>query len=147
MPPAGQLAWYDAVHLAVRKLAHFSEFTLLGALTANLFVRMSSVRAAACAASTRRGQIRPLDTRPKPQRRPEIPHPGSPASTPTLALAQLKPYAIAWTFSAVYAISDEVHQLFVPGRACMPLDVLIDASGALAGIAIFAFSIKLFARP
>lgn len=36
--------------------------------------------------------------------------------------------------SAVYAISDEIHQYFVPGRACMASDVLIDSLGALFGI-------------
>lgn len=36
--------------------------------------------------------------------------------------------------SAVYALSDEIHQYFVPGRACMASDVLIDSLGALFGI-------------
>lgn len=37
-----------------------------------------------------------------------------------------------WVFllSLLYAISDEVHQLFVPGRNGTPLDVLFDALGA-----------------
>jgi VanZ family protein len=33
-----------------------------------------------------------------------------------------------------YAVSDEVHQRFVPGRAGALLDVAIDAAGVLAGI-------------
>ena len=33
-----------------------------------------------------------------------------------------------------YAISDEVHQLFVPGRGAQMMDVLIDSAGAIAGI-------------
>ncbi len=40
-------------------------------------------------------------------------------------------------FSLVYAISDEVHQLFVKGRSCEVRDVLIDLFGALAGICLF----------
>ncbi|MBE6862408.1 MAG: VanZ family protein [Ruminococcus sp.] len=36
----------------------------------------------------------------------------------------------------LYACSDEIHQFFVPGRACRPLDVLIDTSGSLTGILI-----------
>jgi VanZ family protein len=40
----------------------------------------------------------------------------------------------AWALSVAYAISDELHQHFVPGRAGRPLDVAIDATGALAGI-------------
>lgn len=36
-------------------------------------------------------------------------------------------------FSLVYALSDEIHQIFVPGRACMAKDVFIDLCGAAAG--------------
>lgn len=37
---------------------------------------------------------------------------------------------------ALYAITDEVHQLFVPGRSCMIRDVLIDTAGAVCGLAM-----------
>lgn len=37
----------------------------------------------------------------------------------------------------LYAISDEIHQHFVPGRACRILDVTIDSAGSLTGICIF----------
>ena len=43
----------------------------------------------------------------------------------------------ALTISLLYAISDEIHQLFVPGRAGQIRDVLIDFSGSLTGV-IFA---------
>ncbi len=33
-----------------------------------------------------------------------------------------------------YAVSDEVHQAFVPGRLGSPTDVLIDAVGVIAGV-------------
>ena len=33
-----------------------------------------------------------------------------------------------------YAISDEVHQRFVPGRSCQFTDVCIDSGGVLAGV-------------
>ena len=39
----------------------------------------------------------------------------------------------AWEAGTVYAVSDELHQLFVPGRACMPADVMLDSAGVLAG--------------
>lgn len=39
----------------------------------------------------------------------------------------------------VYAVSDEFHQYFVPGRSCELRDVLIDFSGSLAAILIFYF--------
>lgn len=38
--------------------------------------------------------------------------------------------------SMLYAISDEIHQYFVPGRAMMATDVLIDTCGAAFGIVL-----------
>lgn len=37
-------------------------------------------------------------------------------------------------FCFLYACSDELHQHFTPGRACMFTDVLIDTGGALTGM-------------
>jgi hypothetical protein len=39
--------------------------------------------------------------------------------------------------AVVYAVSDEVHQHFVPGRNGAPLDVALDAVGVLAGVLVF----------
>ncbi|MDY6314114.1 MAG: VanZ family protein, partial [Clostridia bacterium] len=39
--------------------------------------------------------------------------------------------------SALYAASDEFHQLFVPGRSGEFRDVCLDSAGALTGILIF----------
>lgn len=39
--------------------------------------------------------------------------------------------------AALYAVSDEIHQLFVPGRAGMVRDVLIDSTGAILGLFVF----------
>jgi hypothetical protein len=41
---------------------------------------------------------------------------------------------LAWLFTVLYAISDEIHQRFVPGRHGQLADVLFDAAGALAMI-------------
>ena len=41
---------------------------------------------------------------------------------------------IAFALGVAYAVSDEVHQHFVPGRRGAPLDVLIDAVGVALGI-------------
>ena len=35
---------------------------------------------------------------------------------------------------AFYAVTYEVHQLFVPGRSCQVTDMLIDSCGVLAGV-------------
>ncbi len=49
--------------------------------------------------------------------------------------------ALLWSFgvTVVYAISDEIHQLFVPGRTGSPRDVLVDALGAAIGLALAAW--------
>ncbi|MBC8536732.1 VanZ family protein [Feifania hominis] len=37
---------------------------------------------------------------------------------------------------ALYAVSDELHQYFVPGRSCELRDVLIDTAGAAVGVGL-----------
>ena len=49
-------------------------------------------------------------------------------------------------FCLLYAISDEVHQMFVPGRAGLVSDVLIDFAGSIAGIGILLVIIKIKRR-
>ena len=44
---------------------------------------------------------------------------------------------------ALYASTDEIHQLFVPGRSGMIKDVLIDSLGIITGILIYIIVIKL----
>ncbi len=53
---------------------------------------------------------------------------------------------ISLVFCLLYAISDEVHQIFVPGRSGQVTDVLIDLSGSIAGILIVVFIICLISR-
>ena len=36
----------------------------------------------------------------------------------------------------LYSISDEIHQIFVPGRSCELLDIIIDTSGSFLGSSI-----------
>jgi VanZ family protein len=45
----------------------------------------------------------------------------------------------AWALAATvgYACTDELHQTFVQGRHGSPVDVAIDAVGALAGLALW----------
>jgi len=43
---------------------------------------------------------------------------------------------ISFLICAVYATSDEFHQLFVPGRGCQLKDVVIDSTGYIVGISI-----------
>lgn len=46
----------------------------------------------------------------------------------------LKLCGFALGICVLYAISDEVHQLFVPGRSGQATDVFIDSAGAMLGI-------------
>ncbi len=41
---------------------------------------------------------------------------------------------ISMVICVIYAITDEIHQMFVPGRSAQPSDVFIDSCGALVGI-------------
>lgn len=51
----------------------------------------------------------------------------------------------AFALAVVYACTDEIHQLFVGGRAGQAADVLIDAAGALVGVALALLCAKLLA--
>lgn len=53
-----------------------------------------------------------------------------------------------WAFLAtvLYAVTDEIHQFFVPGRSCELRDVLIDSSGALAVLLLWTLFSALFRR-
>jgi VanZ family protein len=49
-----------------------------------------------------------------------------------------RPRAFAFCVTALYALSDEFHQLFVPGRVADPVDLLFDGFGALVGLWLWA---------
>jgi len=50
-----------------------------------------------------------------------------------------------WAFTAVilFAVSDEFHQSFIPGRDAGIADILADAAGALAAMGIYVYSKRL----
>lgn len=79
----------NIISLIIRKLAHFTEYLILGLLVANM-----------------------------------------------LKYYDKKVY-IGIIICILYAISDEVHQLFVPGRSCQILDMFIDTIGSSTGIIIY----------
>ena len=54
----------------------------------------------------------------------------------TYDLKQSKRIGISIGIGAVYAISDEIHQSFTPGRSPQVTDVLIDSCGVIFGIGI-----------
>lgn len=55
-------------------------------------------------------------------------------------------FLIAWGITILYAVSDELHQLFVPGRSCQFSDVCLDSGGALVGIGMYFLLKRLCKR-
>lgn len=53
---------------------------------------------------------------------------------------------ISFVISALYAVSDEIHQLFVEGRAFQLSDIVIDSLGAASGIIVLIILIKLVSK-
>lgn len=49
---------------------------------------------------------------------------------------------LAYIFGIIYAILDEVHQLFVMGRSCQLTDILIDSLGIMIGIFVISKFVK-----
>ena len=102
MSPADQQYWCDTIDHPVRKLAHFSEYALLGVLMANVCLRAARL-----------------------------------ARRDAAERGMLKAGALSWAIATCYAATDEFHQMFVPGRACLITDVLIDSSGVALGVVLF----------
>jgi len=57
-----------------------------------------------------------------------------------------KSIAITAVVCILYAVSDEIHQLFVPGREGQIKDVLIDSSGSAAGIVLYLLVSRILRR-
>lgn len=53
-----------------------------------------------------------------------------------------KKIIIAILLCIIYATSDEIHQIFVPGRSCQIIDIMIDSLGSIMGIYLY----KLIAK-
>jgi VanZ family protein len=49
------------------------------------------------------------------------------------AIGRVRP---AFGLAAAFAVTDEIHQAFVPGRQASPLDVVIDVTGIAIGLAL-----------
>lgn len=53
---------------------------------------------------------------------------------------------LAFAITAAYAASDEIHQLFVEGRACQITDFFVDCLGAAIGITVLWAAIIIFSK-
>jgi VanZ family protein len=52
----------------------------------------------------------------------------------------------AVVFSTAYALTDEFHQAFVPGRVPDPVDLVVDVAGATVGAGVAWWIMKKAAR-
>jgi len=64
--------------------------------------------------------------------------------TNTYNLSMLKKNILSFTTGVTYAVTDEVHQYFVPGRSSEFRDICIDGSGVLLGIIIVSIIIIIY---
>lgn len=91
---------YNNLQFIVRKLAHFTEYFILGVLTFNAFCH---------------------------------------------TFDNLKKASIlSFLFCAIYSITDEFHQSFIPERVASVKDCIIDSTGAFIGISICIIAILIF---
>lgn len=62
----------------------------------------------------------------------------------SFTLSGIKKWHIfSFVSTVLYACTDEIHQIFIPGRACRVSDILIDTAGALIGISVYYLIIKI----
>lgn len=55
--------------------------------------------------------------------------------------------ALVVAIASLYGVSDEMHQIFVPGRSPDPVDWLADTLGAIAAAAVFAKTVRQRSMP
>lgn len=51
----------------------------------------------------------------------------------TYAIKPRTAFIVSSAICTLYAVSDEIHQYFVPGRACMIRDMVLDTAGSVCG--------------
>ncbi|MDD2973330.1 MAG: VanZ family protein [Lachnospiraceae bacterium] len=55
-----------------------------------------------------------------------------------ISMEKKRRYLWLLVFAVCYAISDEIHQFYVPGRCFQIQDIIVDSLGACAGILLYA---------
>ena len=64
----------------------------------------------------------------------------------TYEMEKIKKIYISIVVGIIYATSDEIHQVFIPGRAAKLTDVIIDTMGVVLGIIIVLIFMKLVSK-
>ena len=55
-------------------------------------------------------------------------------------------FPISLLVAGLYAVSDEIHQYFVPERACRVFDIFVDTCGIMTGIGFFLLIIHIISK-
>ena len=97
LPKKEQIRFAKKIEFPVRKLAHATEYAILGALMSLFFFSWNRKRHG----------------------------------------------LYGWLWGILYAITDELHQSFVPGRSCQMTDVAIDSLGCLFGCTVIALLMSI----
>ncbi|MBQ8317523.1 MAG: VanZ family protein [Lachnospiraceae bacterium] len=121
-----QLAFAMKVDHPIRKLAHFTEYLILAVL---LCGAVYGGRTEESAGTVYGGKD-------------EVSAGAVNGGKPRPWLRWLLP----WLIATLYAVSDEVHQYFIPGRSCQVGDVMIDSAGACVGVLVVMGIVHLLGR-
>lgn len=54
--------------------------------------------------------------------------------------------AISLIVGIIYATSDEIHQIFIPGRGPLFTDVILDTMGVFLGILLIVLIMKIYEK-
>lgn len=123
----------------VRKTAHFTEYAILGSL---FFLNLRNwLKSNSTLTENSKLQTTKTLTRKTPNTQL------TKAVAKKSLLNPIKyPLIMSISLSFLYACTDEIHQIFVPGRSAQFRDILIDTLGASFGATITYIIIKLFAK-
>ena len=64
----------------------------------------------------------------------------------SIVVANCHVFPVSLLVSGLYAVSDEIHQYFVPGRSCEIRDLMIDFCGAALGCAVYLLVRKIIQK-
>lgn len=120
-PEEEQEAFAKKVDHPVRKTAHAAEYAALGLLVAGAYIE---------------------DGRPAGEKKGKK---NTAAQSTGRQTGIGRGILVPWLITAAYAATDEVHQLFVPGRSGQVSDVVLDSAGAMAGLLILG-AVRFFMR-
>ena len=129
MTPQEQEAMVMSLDFWVRKSAHFTEYMVLGVMLMLAADMFRAGRRAKADSRSQAGRRAKADSRSQVSSRNRT-------QDNDRRIGRKGDAAMAIVVGVVYAVFDEVHQYFVPGRACQLRDMIIDICGVSAGVLI-----------